>query len=302
MKVNVLDVKNISKKRNHTDIYTDISLKVQKGDCYAILGADDEGKTSVLNAIMGLDRPDNGEIFLFGENIKNTKSIKSIKNRVGFVPDDLLCFENMTGAELLDMTIQFRGADDCFKFAETLIDYFQINPALQLQDMDDDMNKCTYIINAFLTRPELIILDEPFNFLNPKSIKRLKKLIGAYMQMGKTIIIVHDNYDGVSDICTKFSVIKEHKQLRCDESPSMYEDMKIIVAEGIKNDNIIKDMLKYASEKKCILKIIKRDSEQTAMIFKGKITMLNGLLSNMECENYEIRNVPVQAQIMELYD
>lgn len=300
--MSILDVKNISKKRNHTDIYTDISLKVEKGDCYAILGADNEGKTSVLNAIMGLDKPDNGDIFIFGENIKNTKNIKGIKNRIGFVPDDLLCFENMTGAELLDMTIQFRNAENSFKFAETLINYFNINPSLQLQDMDDDMNKCTYIINAFLTRPELIILDEPFNFLSQKSIRMLKKLISAYTQMGNMVIIVNDNYDGVSDICTKFSVIKEHKQLRCDESPSMYDDMKIIVADGIKNNNVVSNMLNCATEKSCVLKVIKKDIRQTAMIFKGKTEDLNALLNVMECENYEIRNVPVQAQIMEMYD
>lgn len=300
--MSILDVKNISKKRNHTDIYTDISLKVEKGDCYAILGADNEGKTSVLNAIMGLDKPDNGDIFIFGENIKNTKNIKGIKNRIGFVPDDLLCFENMTGAELLDMTIQFRNAENSFKFAETLINYFKIDPALQLQDMDDDMNKCTYIINAFLTRPELIILDEPFNFLSQKSIRMLKKLISAYTQMGNMVVIVNDNYDGVSDICTKFSVIKEHKQLRCDESPSMYDDMKIIVADGIKNNNVVSNMLNYATEKSCVLKVIKKDIRQTAMIFKGKTEDLNALLNVMECENYEIRNVPVQAQIMEMYD
>lgn len=300
--MSILDVKNISKKRNHTDIYTDISLKVEKGDCYAILGADNEGKTSVLNAIMGLDKPDNGDIFIFGENIKSTKNIKGIKNRIGFVPDDLLCFENMTGAELLDMTIQFRNAENSFKFAETLINYFKIDPALQLQDMDDDMNKCTYIINAFLTRPELIILDEPFNFLSQKSIRMLKKLISAYTQMGNMVVIVNDNYDGVSDICTKFSVIKEHKQLRCDESPSMYDDMKIIVADGIKNNNVVSNMLNYATEKSCVLKVIKKDIRQTAMIFKGKTEDLNALLNVMECENYEIRNVPVQAQIMEMYD
>lgn len=300
--MSILDVRNISKKRNHTHIYADISLKVEKGDCYAILGADDEGKTSVLNAIMGLDRPDKGEIFLFGENLKNTKNIKSIKNRIGYVPDDLLCFENMTGAELLDMTMQFRNADNSIKFAETLIKYFQINPALQLQDMNDDMNKCTYIINAFLTRPELIILDEPFNFLSNRNIRMLKKLISAYTQMGNTVIIVHDSYDGVSDMCTRFSVIKEHKQLRCDELPSMYDDMKIIVADMIKNDNVVNNMLKCAKEKSCMLKVIKKDIRQTAMIFKGETGDLTALLNCLKCEDYEIRNVSAQAQIMELYD
>lgn len=297
--MNILEVKNISKKRNHTDIYTDISLKVEKGDCYAILGVDDEGKTSVLNAIMGFDVPDEGEITVLGEK---GRSIKKIRSRLGFVPDDLLCFENMTGAELLDMTIHFRGADNSLRFAETLIDYFQINPALQLQDMDDDMNKCTYIINAFLTRPELIILDEPFNFLSRKSVKRLKKLMGAYTKMGNTIITVHDNYNEISDICTKFSVIKDHRQLRCDESPSMYEDMKIIVADKMENEKSVSDMIKYAAENSCMLKIIKSDYRQTAMIFKGEIGVLNSLLLLMICENYEIRNVSAQSQVMEWYD
>lgn len=300
--MSILDVRNISKKRKHTSIYTNINLKVEKGDCYAILGADNEGKTSVLNAIMGLDRPDCGEIYLFEENIKNTKNIKSIKKRIGYVPDDLLCFENMTGAELLDMTISFRNADNNIKFAETLINYFKINPTLQLQDMDDDMNKCTYIISAFLSRPELIILDEPFNFLSNKSIRMLKKLISAYTHMGNTVIIVHDSYDVVSDVCTKFSVIKEHKQLRCDESPSMYNDMKIIVADGIKNDNIVTNMLNCAKEKSCTFKVIKKDIRQTAMIFKGETGDLTALLNCLECENYEIRNVSAQAQIMEWYD
>lgn len=210
--MNILEINNLTKKRIRKTIYRNINIIIQKGDCYAIIGADNEGKTTLLHSILGFNKPTNGTIRLFDA----PKFTPNLLKRIGYVADDLLCFPKMTALKFLEMTIQLKGLTDCLDYAEELIDYFNISPGLLLEEMDEDMNKCVYIISALLARPEFLILDEPFNFLNQTSSDRLKQLITDYRKQGNTILITNEDYDHVAEICTRFTILKNRSQIAGD--------------------------------------------------------------------------------------
>lgn len=296
--MSVLKAKEISKSIRRMQLYTDVCFNVEQGDCYAVLGGDNEGKTSIINALLGFDSPDKGDIFLFGEQ-RTRKNAKALMRRIGYVPDDLLCFDHMTGAGLLDMTIALRKLEDPIEYAEALIAFFDINPGMLLEEMNEDMNKCTYLISAFLSKPELVILDEPFNFLGEESSFKLKKLIGMYQELGNTVVLTGTDYNEVADICSRFSVLQNGRQIRCDALPEQYEDMKLILA---RNAEEIPRLLEYAEHLDGALKQVKESKDKTVLLFKGEMEDLKSILAHLNCSDFEIQNITVRDQIMQEYD
>lgn len=288
----ILQVNDISKSIRGNSIYEHISMEIYEGECYGLIGIDDAGKTSIIHTVLGLLRADSGTVTWFGKK----GSMTALPQNIGYVPDDLLCFENMTGAELLDMTMKLGKRNSSIDEAEMLIDYFKINPALQLNEMDEDMNKCTYIISAFLKEPKVLVLDEPFNFLGEKSRIRLKSIIKRYIAAGNTIILADDNCEKIIDICNRFSAIKEGKQIRRDEELSWYAPAKLITAYGIAADS--RNML---DNKKDIV-TAKSEEAESIYLYMGETEKLKGLLYSLKCRDFNVKDLTIDNQIFREYE
>jgi len=290
----ILEVKGISKSIDDNIIYSDINININKGDCYAILGEDNEGKSSILSAILGMGDVDEGNISLFGEKVEHGNS-KQFINNIGYVPDDLICFEGMTGAEFLDMTMKLRKLDDAVEYAETLIDFFEVNPCLKLEHMDEDMNKRFYIISAFISQPEIIIMDEPFNFLNENGKKHLEKLIKIYNDFGYTVLLTGNSYDLVKDLCNRVSVIKDRRQIYTDVETDDFEDVKIIKVYNLLD---YEELLLYAKNLNCSLDILKNEGDETVIRFEGELSGLKNILLQLNCDDFEVKNITSEEQLL----
>lgn len=187
--MNILTVEGLSYYKRKHIIYQNISINLSKGDCYVIMGRDNEGKTSLLRGILGLEKAAEGSV-IWGEGIEK-KTL--FRNQIGFVPDELLGFEKMTGVQLLDMIISLKKGDYLEK-ADELLQYFGINPAVPVEYMDENTNKCIYLISVLMQSPPVLILDEPFNFLNEETADRLRSWLKRYCKEGNTVLITSDNY------------------------------------------------------------------------------------------------------------
>lgn len=288
----ILQVNDISKSIRENSIYEHISMKIYEGECYGLIGPDNAGKTSIIHTALGLMRADSGTVTWFGEKRPGTV----LPAEVGYVPDDLLCFENMTGAELLDMAMKLEKGSSSIDDAEMLIDYFKINPALRLDEMDEDMNKCTYIISAFLKEPKVLVLDEPFNFLGKVSSIRLKNIIKQYVAAGNTVIILSDDCEEIMDICTRFSAIKEGKQIRRDEEFSWYVPAKLIAVHGVEKKS--RDMLDNRNG----IVIAKSDEDESIYLYIGKTEKLKGILSDLKCRDFSVKDLTIENQIFREFE
>lgn len=292
-KMQILQINNVSKSIRGKIIYEHISMDIHEGECYGIIGPDYSGKTSIIHTILGLMCADEGEIVWLGDK----KNKKIMSGKVGYVPDDLLCFENMTGAELLDMTIKLGGGsiDD----AEMLIDYFDINPSLRLDEMEEDMNKCTYFVSAFLREPKVLILDEPFNFLGEKSSIRLKNIIKSYIAAGNTVILADEGCEKNIDICTSFSAIRAGKQVRRDDKLEWYSPAKIIAVYGL-------DVQSKAARIKNMRDLIavKLDKSESIFLYMGidDIDGLKKIIKDLSCSDFTVKNLTIKEQIFMEYE
>lgn len=297
--MNLLKAKGLHKRLNNNYIYKDISLTIRKGECYVLAGADGEGKTSILHTILGLSNYEQGKIKIYDKTTEPQATYS-----IGYVPDELLCFPHMTGAELLDMTIKLDKLSDALDYATELIEYFDINPALSLMDMCDDMNKCTYIVSTLLSKPDFLILDEPFNFLEEESTAKLKAFIKKYRKAGNTILITHENYGDVADIATRFSILKDKAQIKTDEAPKNYITQKYITFTSQANnfDRFIFSKGKTDTTMASFFKPIAEDDNKLSFLFQGGSNTLRKILANADYTDITIKDISVDDQVFLKYD
>ena len=290
--MNILTVEGLSYYKRKHIIYQNISINLSKGDCYVIMGRDNEGKTSLLRGILGLEKAAEGSA-IWGEGIE-TKTL--FRNQIGFVPDELLGFEKMTGVQLLDMIISLKKGDYLEK-ADELLQYFGINPAVPVEYMDENTNKCIYLISVLMQSPPVLILDEPFNFLNEETADRLRSWLKRYCKEGNTVLITSDNYSDVADICTKLSVLKNRKLLRTDINPAVFHQQKFLTVKG--GNKIEASQNQW---KDCLLRLIYEEDGETGYLFEGTADKLVLLLKTLKSEDFIIEDISIEEQLYSDYE
>ena len=182
----MLNLNNVSLKANNKQILDGIDTTIGKGELVIIKGRDDSGKTTLLDVICGLIPDYEGGISLFGKELRDMSFEDT--ERVFPVPDNLLIEKRMTVSEFLSWNRE-RAPFYSPEIEASLIKRFGLDGRLKIKELDESSNKSLQLIPAFSSGADLILLDEPDNFLNEESLKKWERIIEASVYGGKTIII-----------------------------------------------------------------------------------------------------------------
>lgn len=184
----VIETNSLSKKYSRNLVVDSVDMHVEKGKIYGLLGKNGAGKTTTMCMLLNLTYPSSGEIFLFG---KDPRKYSSVYSRVGSIIETPGFYENLTAYENLKIIAKIRG------------DYnpHQINSVLGMVNLDKEkskkfkdfslgMKQRLGIAAAIMHSPELLILDEPINGLDPFGIKEIRALLKRLAhEFGITILI-----------------------------------------------------------------------------------------------------------------
>jgi bacitracin transport system ATP-binding protein len=166
-----------------------VNLHVQKGRIYGLLGRNGAGKTTIMKMILGLTSITSGEAFVFGQNIKGNE--KRIYPRIGAIIETPGFYPNLTGTENLEIFAKLRGTTkpNAVKEALEIVGLSYRNKKI-FSKYSLGMKQRLGIANAILHDPELLILDEPTNGLDPIGISEVRKFIrDLCVERGKTVLI-----------------------------------------------------------------------------------------------------------------
>jgi ABC-2 type transport system ATP-binding protein len=211
--VNVLEVKNLTKKFADFIAVDNISLSVAEGEIFGFLGSNGAGKSTTINMIAGLLRSNEGEINILGKNI--AKNSRFAKMNIGIVPQDLAIYEDLTAAENVRFFAGLYGlrgaelnkkADEALKFAG-LHDKQKEYPS----NFSGGMKRRLNIACAIAHRPKLIIMDEPTVGIDPQSRNYILESIRKLNDMGCTIIYTSHYMEEVEEICSRIAIIDHGK-------------------------------------------------------------------------------------------
>jgi ABC-2 type transport system ATP-binding protein len=211
--MNVLELKNLTKKFADFIAVDNISLSIAEGEIFGFLGANGAGKSTTINMIAGLLRINDGEIKILGKNI--AKNSKFAKMNIGIVPQDLAIYEDLTAAENVRFFAGLYGLRGA-KLTE------RVDEALQFVGLSDKhkeypknfsggMKRRLNIACAIAHRPKLIIMDEPTVGIDPQSRNYILQSVRKLNEMGCTIIYTSHYMEEVEEICTKIAIVDHGK-------------------------------------------------------------------------------------------
>ena len=195
-----------------SNIGTDkLSLEINKGEIFGLLGINGAGKTTTVKMIVGLLKPDQGQIIINGLD-PNTNAVE-VKSMFGYKPEAPFLFEKLTAREFLCFIAKIKKIESPQNDINRLFDLFN------LSDRADDtistysfgMKSKVSLCAAFIGAPPLIILDEPTNGLDPVSVFNMKELLTEYVQEGGTVLVSSHILDFMEKICTRYCVIGRGK-------------------------------------------------------------------------------------------
>ncbi len=211
----VLEVKNLTKAFGENEVIKNVSFQIKEGEIFALIGPNGSGKTTIIKLIAGLLRPTSGQIFIEGYDV--VKNPVEAKSRIGYIPDEPIIWQGMTGLEFL----HFSGA--LYKMSEEertrnikkLLSIFNLF-GIQNNYFEDYSrgNKQKFaILGALLHKPKLLLIDEPIVGLDPQSAQIAQDLFRDFAQKGGAILLVTHTLEVVEAVATKIGFIKNGKLL-----------------------------------------------------------------------------------------
>lgn len=189
MKNYIIETKNLTKVYGEQTVVNSVNLHIEKGSIYGLLGRNGAGKTTIMKMILGLTDISNGEVSVFNQNIKGNE--KKIYPRIGAIIETPGFYPNLTGTENLEIFAMLRGTafPNGVKNALEVVGLPYKDKKL-FGNYSLGMKQRLGIANAILHDPEVLILDEPTNGLDPIGIAEVRDFIkDLSVKKGKTILI-----------------------------------------------------------------------------------------------------------------
>ncbi|MCM3503451.1 ATP-binding cassette domain-containing protein [Microbacterium sp. P26] len=207
--VPALTLRNLSKSFGELKAVDAIDLTVPAGSFYGLVGPNGAGKTTTLSIIAGLLRPDGGAVSING--VDATKRSREAKKLIGVLPDRLRTFDRLTGRQLLSYYGALRGLPAPLVESRTadLARAFDLVDALArpVSDYSAGMTKKVMLAGAMIHSPRLLVLDEPFEAVDPVSSGVILDILGAYVEHGGTVILSSHGMELVERVCSRVAVI-----------------------------------------------------------------------------------------------
>lgn len=205
----LIETKQLTKMYGTQTIVNTINLHVRKGRIYGLLGRNGAGKTTIMKMILGLTPINSGEVYVFGQNIKGQE--KRVYPRIGAIIETPGFYPNLTGTENLEIFAKLRGTagPNAVKNALEIVGLPYKDKKL-FGKYSLGMKQRLGIANAILHDPELLILDEPTNGLDPIGIAEMREFIkNLSVEHGKTILISSHILSEISLLADDIGIIDQ---------------------------------------------------------------------------------------------
>lgn len=223
----MLEIQNLNKSYRRRKIIDNLNMTVYKGDIYGFLGANGEGKTTTIRMITSLIKADSGDIIINGKSVINCKN-EAIRN-IGAMVEAPKFYENMSGYENLELMARIMpGISD--RDIQNVLDLVGLKDRGRdkFKEYSMGMKQRLGIANALLGDPELIILDEPSNGLDPYGMKEINNLIVSLAKRcDKTFIISSHLLHEMEGICNRIGILHSGKLCIEGEVRTLINDNKV---------------------------------------------------------------------------
>lgn len=228
----IVETENLVKWYGASKVIDDISFIIKPGEIYGLIGKNGAGKTTIMKLILSMVHPSAGTVKLFWEN---TKQNKNLHNRVGALIEAPAFYPFFSARENLEYYSRVKGLKCSQEIDKLLVDVGLGEAGnKKYKDFSLGMKQRLGIALALLGTPQLLVLDEPTNGLDPVGIKEIRDLLLKYnREYGTTIFISSHILSELSHLATKYGVVHDGKLLDEIESKDLKQDLEEYFLEAI---------------------------------------------------------------------
>lgn len=211
---NAIEIKNITKTFGKVIANKDISLEIKKGEILSLLGENGSGKTTLMNMLCGLYYPDNGNIFINGQEVSITSPRDAFKYGIGMVHQHLKLIDVFTACENIILGLDgnfFINYKNCKNDIQLLVDKygFEIDLNKKIYDMSISEKQTVEIVKMLYRGTNILILDEPTAVLTPQETEKLFDVLRRMKKDGKSIIIITHKLQEVLDLSDRVAILRK---------------------------------------------------------------------------------------------
>ena len=236
----MLKIENLTKIYGNKKAVDNLSMHIKPGEIYGFIGHNGAGKTTTLKSCCGILQYDSGEIFVDGVSMKRDPIV--CKSKIAYIPDNPDLYEFMTGIQFLNFTADVFGvgADERQELIRKYADAFELTGDLAqpISAYSHGMKQKLAIISALIHSPKLIIMDEPFVGLDPKSSHLLKQIMREMCDNGGAIFFSTHVLEVAEKLCDKIAIIKNGRLIQWGS------------VEEVKGDTSLEDVFLELEEEK----------------------------------------------------
>lgn len=230
MQNNLIEIQNLSKSFGHGRFAVEeISLNIQKGEVYGIIGMSGAGKSTLLRCLTGLERPTSGSIKIEGVDITkmSSRQLSSVRKNIGMVFQHFYLFSSRTVAENIAYPMEIYGVTEAEQ-KERIVELLDLVGLSGKRDvyptqLSGGEKQRVGIARALANKPHLLLCDEPTSALDPKTTRSILKLLQELnRRLGLTIVIITHQIEVVKQICTRLAVLSEGKLVEEGEISDLF--------------------------------------------------------------------------------
>jgi len=230
---NMLKVSGLNASYGKIQVLKNISLEVEEGSIVTILGANGAGKTTTMKSISGLLKPQEGKIEFLGEDVTGLRPDQLLKKGVALVPEGRQILAGMTVLENLEMGAYHRRDNEIDQDLEKMFARFPILKEREKQlggTLSGGQQQMLAIARAIMSRPKLLLLDEPSMGLAPLVVADIFKIIKEINQSGTTVLLVEQNARQALKVSDYGYVLETGKIIADGKSTDLLNDPRIMEA------------------------------------------------------------------------
>ena len=237
----MLSIKNFTKVYPNGKVAVDdISLEVENGDIFAFIGPNGAGKTTTIKSVVGINDFTKGEILIDGMNIAE-KPI-DCKKVLAYIPDNPDIYDALTGVQYLELVadIFHINKDERNKLSKEYAEMLGLDKDLNspISTYSHGMKQKLVLISAFIHKPKLIVMDEPFVGLDPKASFVVKEIMKKFVVGGGAIFFSTHVLEVAEKLCNKVAIIKDGKIIACGTMEEVKKDKSLekVFLESVDNE------------------------------------------------------------------
>jgi ABC-2 type transport system ATP-binding protein len=285
-----IEIKNLKKHFGKVKAVDGISFSVKKGEIFGFLGPNGAGKTTTIRAMLDFIRPTSGEIEILG--LDPEKDSEKLRSKISFLPGGARLYNQWTGDDHIEFIKNFGGQETV---AKKLVHDLDLDTKKKFKDLSSGNKQKLSLVLALMKKPEVLILDEPTNALDPLLQNQVHKTLKRFQTDGMTIFMSSHNLSEVDQTCSRIAIIKEGKIISEESIVSLKEKRKHTVNVTF-DSKVPKEKFQIAGAEQ-----IEEVGSDLIIGFRGDIDPLIKELAKHKIKEIEISHATLEEIFLEFY-